>query len=524
MRIGRARLVTASLGCLVLLAAGCSGGNGTKSKLESKGQTATGAMKDGGTLTFGQTAGVPQLDPNTIGSGAQTQLQTLLWNGLTTWSSDNLSVKPDLAQSWEHSADFLHWTFHLHPGVTYHNGRAFTAADAVLNINRVLDPKVAAQVGAKLTMISKATATDPNTLTIDLKSPNPQLPTTLIDVKMSDVGDIANVNKDANGTGPYKLKAFVPNQSVDVVRNDKYWGPKPHFAEIKIVKYGDETAAETALKSGSVDVLASVPPNSVGSLSAGRQLLAATQPGSAAAWEMDTTAPPFNNVKVRQALSYALDRKSMMKAAYADQGAPNFENVIVNPNNKFYDGSLPKYNYDLNKAKKLFAEAGIKPGTTFTFWTTAGAYPEWTTMGEIFQQSMKKIGMNIKIESNEVATWSQKFYPKPKSYPGLIAANYLSFPVLPASYSLVWFSSNGTCECNWKPPAAYDEAAASLDQTDDPAKVQAAAATMQKILNQESPILVIGNTSFLDIVSPKLRGAWMQSEGTLHLETAGFAQ
>lgn len=514
--------------CVVLCTAvsACGGSSsGGGQPLKPVPDSGFGPMSDGGTLTYGQTTGISQLDPNIISSGAQTMLQTLLWNGLTKIKEDS-TVGSDLADSWTSTPDYLHWTFRLHPGVTYHNGRPFTATDAVQNIRRVLDPATGSQTRPRIEAINSVRATDPNTLAIDLSSPNPQLPLALVNVKMSDVGGIAQVNSDANGTGPYKLKAFTPNQTVDLVRNEHYWGSKPHFSEIKVVRYADSTAAETAFRSGNLDVLWSVSPTSAGDLAtSGRKLLTATDPASAFVWELDTTSPPFDNPKARQALSYAADRDSMMQAGYAGIGAANKANEIVSPNNKYYDMSLPRDDYDLNKAKQLFAEAGVKSGDTLTYWTTAGSYAEWTTMGQILQNSLQEIGLKLDIKANEVSTWSAKFYPRGKKYPGIIAANYISLaPPLPNSYPLEWFSGKGTCECNFHAPVAYDNDESLIDSQSDTPQRTNAFQRMQRMLHDQSPIVVIGNTAFLSVVQPNLRGAWVESEGTLHLEEAGFAR
>lgn len=519
--------VTVAVLALVGLLSGCggSGGSGTNQQpLKPVANSGSGPMKDGGTLVYGQTAGVSQLDPNVISSGAQTMLQTLLWNGLTKINPDS-SVGPDLATSWESTPDYLHWTFHLHPGVTYHNGRAFTATDAAQNIERVLDPTTGSQTRPRIEMISSVRATDPNTLAIDLKTPNPQLPLALVNVKMTDVPDIANVSKDANGTGPYQLKSFTPDQTVDLVRNEHYFGTKPHFDEIKVVRYADATAAETALRSGAINVLWSVSPTSAAGLATdGRKLLAATDPASAFVWELDTTSPPFNNPKARLALSYAADRVSMMQAGYAGFGVVSKSDEIVSPSNKYYNKKLPTDAYDLNKAKQLFAEAGIHSGDTLTYWTTSGSYTEWTTMGEILQQSLGQIGIKLNIQANEIATWSAKSYPKGKKYPGLIFANYISLaPPLPNTYPLEWFSSSGTCECNWVPPAKYDADEQTIEQQGDGPARTAAFDEMQQILHDQAPVIVVGNTSFLSVTGANVRGVWVESEGTLHLEDAGFA-
>lgn len=522
----RAPVAIALLVAALVLGACGGGGGGGDANTAVKGRQASGGgpVQNGGTLTLGSTQGVEQLDPNTINSAAQQQLLTLLWNGLTKWGQ-GMTTEPDLAASWTHSADNKTWTFKLRSGVHFHDGRAFTAQDAVKNIERVLDPKVPSQARVKIDMIKHVQAVDPTTLKLTLSRPNAALPTALIDVKMTDVDHVKQINKTANGTGPYKLKKFVPGDTVDLVRNPDYFGEKAHLDEIKIVRSADETSAESAFRSGDLDALWAVPPSSLGALVKGDKgnVLESPAPSSAAVWELDTTSPPFDDPRARLALAYAADRKTMFEAAYAGHGTVDATDSIINPRSRFFADGLQQHAFDLDKAKQLFTQAGVKQGATLTFWTAAGAYPEWTTMGEILQQDLAKIGIKLQIKKSEISAWSQRFYPAPKKYPGLVVANFLSFPPLPATYSLQWFGSKGTCECNWKPPSAYDDAVQTADTSASAGRRQQAYDTMQKLLNQNVPVVVLGNTAILSVANPKVRGAWVQSDGGLHLESAGLA-
>jgi peptide/nickel transport system substrate-binding protein len=507
----RVRAFTGIIVAATLGLSGCSGGSAKE----------PGAAKAGGTITYGVAGGgLTQLDPNKVASAALLPLTSLLYDGLTTYGPD-MTVKPALATSWSASDDQKTWTFKLRTGVKFHDGREFTADDAVKNIERVLDPKTGSQAKARLSMVTEVTAEDPATLKIKLDKPNALLPMALIQVKMSDVPTIADVNKNANGTGPYKLKAFVPDDHVDLVRNDAYWGPRGKLDGIKVVNAADPTAAITSLRNKELDVVWNVPPLDATELRADPELslLKPVTFSGSVMWEVDTTSAPFKDVRARQALAYALNRAQLLTAGYDGNGVAADANGILNPKQPGYAATQQRYDQDLNKAKQLFTEAGVKPGTKLVFWTTAGRNPQWVTMAEILQQDLAKIGLQLDIQKNEVSTWLQKFFPAGKKYPGTIVANYLSSPVEP-SQQLNFFKT-GICECNWS-DKDYDELLAKAVGTADEAERTELYGRLQQILNEQVPVIVPLKTTQLTVVQKRLTGAWVQSDGTVHLEGAGL--
>jgi peptide/nickel transport system substrate-binding protein len=510
----RLPVATAALAAMSLVTA-CSG------TTPSGEAAASGPAKQGGKITYGVAGGgLTQLDPNKVSSASLLPLMNLLYSGLTKYGPD-MSIKPDLATTWKSSPDLKTWTFTLRSGVKFNSGREFTATDAVKNIKRVMDPATASQSRGKLKMIDTVTAVNPTTLKITLKTPNAVLPASLPSVKMSDVDDIANVNAHADGTGPYKLKDFVPDDHVTLVRNAGYWGTQGKLDEIDVVTVADTTAAATSLKNGEIDVVWNVPPLDVAPLTSGTDLAVLTPKTQSGAviWEVDATSAPFNDVHARQALAYALNRQELLGAGYDNRGTAAKANGILNPDQAAYAKDQASYDQDLNKAKELFAQAGVKQGDTLTFWTTSGRNPQWITMAEILQQDLKKIGITLVIQKNEASTWLGKFFPAGKKYPGVIVANYLSLPSDP-SQQLNFFKT-GVCECNWS-NAQYDQLLHQATATADPSARNALYGQLQKILNDQVPVVIPLVTSQLTVINKRLVGAWVQSDGAVHLEEAGL--
>ena len=481
-------------------------------------QSATGCTSSKGKLRYGIAgAGISQLDPNTINFAGQAPLQTLLYNGLTKYDR-NMNVVGDLATKWRSSADLKTWWFTMRTGVKYANGRAFTLEDVRDNILRVLDPKVPSQQRANAKDIRSVRVISPTVLRFRLGSPSALLPNALVDIKMSDTQDVANLAKSGNGTGPYKVGSFVPNQSLVLVPNPFHFGGKACLQEIEFVREPDPTAMVTDFKAGGLDMIWQVRPTDVPAVQSGdTYFLKPSGVSGAHVWELDTKSAPFDDTRARQALSYATNRVAMNKAAFSGLATPSLGNSLISASSGAYNKKLKPYTFDLDKAKKLFDAAGVKPGTTFTFWALAGRRDEWITMAQILQQDLQKIGLNLTIQRSDVSTWLAKFFPAGKSYPNLIIGNYFSMPPNP-TFAMKQ-GQFGSCECNWK-NNTFEALAAKAPGVKDTAERQVVYDKMQQIFSAYAPALVIAHQTNIVAVQKRVTNAWEDAQGNVHLEEA----
>jgi peptide/nickel transport system substrate-binding protein len=508
------------LGC-TLAACGGKSQNNAASGGGSPSSSTNAAVQSGGTLTVAYTDGIPQLNPVIRTFAAEEVLFPLMWSALSKTDADG-KIVPDLAKSWKASADQRTWTFQLREA-NFSDGSPITAGDVVKVFRYYLDPKTATQERNKVATIASVKAPDDTHVVIRLKAPNAQFPAAIVWVKIIDVDNVAKLDKEPVVSGPYTVKDFVPSDHVTLVPNPSYFGEKGKLDEIRIVKASDATAGVTALRSGSVDGLWSPNPADVASIESdpNMQIVAPDAPSKYVDWEMDTTSPPFDDVRARQALAYAVDREAVLKNAYYGLGDASPTNNPLSTKNPFYGGELTDYSYDLEKAKELFAAAGITEGSTLTWWGTAGSNPEWTTAAQILQASLKEIGITLKIQNREVSTWADRFYPAGKKYPGLIVPNLVPFPPSPAE--AVSFYLAGRCECNWDNPEfekAYADAMAEADEQAAKEKW----GKVQEIINEQVPLIIPLQVRPLTAMSKTVAGAWMESGGQLHLEQAGLAE
>ena len=483
----------------------------------------TEAPAAGGVLRVAASqGGIPQLDPHIQTFQWERVLFPLLWDGLTELDMSN-QVVPGLAERWEATPDLLEITFFLRSGVKFHNGRELTAEDIVWNLERVINPDVASQDRVFLQSIASVEAVDSLTVKVTLSEPAATLPFALAPIRIIAPESLADINTNPVGTGPFTLEEFIPDQLVRLARFDDYWhGPKP-LDGIEIQTVNDVTAGLTALQTGGIDFLFQVPPADALALrdNPDLNLVLADVSSLAPFWELDVTSPPFDNVVARRALAYSVDRDAIAEVAYFGSGTASQTNSLLGDSHWAFNPNLTSYAQDLPKAKELFAEAGITEGDTLIWWGIAGAFPEWTTVGEILQADLATIGITLDIQNNEVGTWVEPFYPAGKTYPNYVVPNVLSPPANPNF--ILGFLETGVCECNYS-NARFDELAAAARATLDQEEQKQFFYEMQEIINQDVPIIVPLQAPLVSAARSNVTGAWAGSTGTPRLEDASFTE
>ncbi|MDW5598436.1 ABC transporter substrate-binding protein [Conexibacter stalactiti] len=524
------RLVALSLPAVAAVTlAACGGGSSstTTSSADGGGGTATETTAattaapggSGGSLTVGAASGIPQLNPVLKGTAFEEALFPLLWGGLSRLGPDG-TVEPDLATRWTPSADNRRWTFELRDGVRFSNGKALTANDVVETLKYYQDPDTATQLKTALEPVKSVTADGRARVVFTLSRANVLLPEVLVPVKIVDVDSLRTIDREPAVTGPFTVSEFVPGDHVYLRRNADYWGDPAPLDEIRLVKAADSTSAVTSLRSGDLDALWSVPSSDIPQLR-NEPEISIVEPdvtGVYVSWEMDLSSPPFDDLRARQALAYATDREAIFKAAYYDQGLVSATNTPLADNSPWFAEGMTDYSYDLDKARELFEQAGVRE---LTWWGVAGQYPEWNTSGQILQASLKKIGVDLKIENRELSSWPAKFYPAGRRYPGLVVPNFQSFA--PDPYFQLSFLLRGRCECNWDSPEfsdLFDEAVATPDRDARKAVWDRA----QRLINEQVPIIVPVQTTVATATQKDVVGVWVEGGGLPHFESAGFAE
>lgn len=478
----------------------------------------------GGTLKYGYTGGgLVALNPNQISSGTQKPVAPLIYDSLVRIDAKG-AIVPWLATAWTSSTDQKSWTLTLRQGVKFHSGREFTNQDVRRNLEWISDPTNKSSQAGEIGKIASYVLKGRYQVTINLKSANSQFPGALVFIYMADPLSLTNPSV-VNGTGPFKLNEFSSDDHVYVVNNRSYWAGSSKLDGIKVMRSPDATSALLSLQSGALDMVWNVPPTSIAQVRADKDLdfLSAPAFTGAHVLMLDTKSAPFNDVKARQALSYALDRETIFKTAFGSVGEISMTSTPIGTKDTIYKSGMTQYTFNLDKAKALFAEAGVKSGDTLTFWTLAGRRFEWVTMAQVLQSDLKKIGITLDIKPQETASWLGKFFPysasSPKLYPDTIVANFLS-PVPTSAYQLNAYTTGGN-ESKWD-NAVYDALMKEALSATSAAEYKAVTGKMQELYNREVPcvipLLAANITAFRSVV----KGMFLLGEGTPQLQDAYF--
>jgi peptide/nickel transport system substrate-binding protein len=319
-------------------------------------------------------------------------MATAVYDSLITVTA-GLRLAPGLAASWTPNQSMTEWTFDLRPGVTWHDGKPFTAKDVIYSLRWMASPgNGLAQLVANVDLpgIRKVGASK---VVVPLKTPDLLFPHTIADGYIVQDGEKDFVHP--MGTGPFIFQSLIQGQHSVFRRNPHYWDHgKPYVDELIIYSLADDTARLNALLSGQTDVMAQMPfAQAKTSLSSGFHLL--RSPGlTAYAFYMAVDKPPFTDVRVRQALRLLADRQQLIDVAL--DGFGTVANDLYGKGLEFYDSGLPQHHRDVAQARSLLRQAGYGSGLTLRLQTSDIA-PGTVAAATLFQQQAAAGGVTINV-------------------------------------------------------------------------------------------------------------------------------
>ncbi len=377
---------------------------------DSAAPAATAVVRD--RLVFAAAADATTLDPHNTTDTESDQVTMMVYEPLLAFD-DQMKIVPRLAERYNVEPDGVTWTFHLRAGVRFHDGAACDAEAVKANFTRVLDPVANHKRLSLFSMIDRVDVVDPLTVRIVTKYPFGAFEPTIAHVSAAIVspavsrarGKSFGSTADAvSGTGPYRVLTWKKDQEIVLQRFDGYWGA-PGATELIIYRPIPEAAARVlALESGDVDVISRIPAADIPRLEARRDVTVHKLPGvGAQQFRFNLKKAPFHDRRVRQAISYAIDRPSIVKNLVSSFARPSTSALTSIMRGYVNLGEIP---YDPEKARRLLADAGYPNGFRTTIATTP-RYPMGVELAEAVSADLKKVGITAAIEVFDWATMVQ---------------------------------------------------------------------------------------------------------------------
>jgi peptide/nickel transport system substrate-binding protein len=480
------------------------------------------AGKKGGTLNTILSPEPPVLVLAVNNQGPTIIAASKIFQGLLCFSP-KLDPLPCLAKSWELSEDRKTYTFHLQSGVTFHDGSPFTADDVIFSIMK-FNMDLAPRARAILQMITEATAPDPLTVKLTLSAPfEPFLlmfdvsACVMVSKKIYDGTDYRNApaNQHPIGTGAFQFVEWQRGNFIRLTRYEKYWKPdEPYLEEIIYRIVPDSQSRSLALETGKVQLTGAsdIEPFDVPRFRAKPNLTV-----TAAGWEyfaplswieINHRVKPLDDVRVRQAMSLAIDRAFLVQKLWFGLGKPATGPVASAT--RYYDPALKPLPHDTQKAIALLDEAGLKPnaqGVRFTLKHLVLPYGEiWARLSEYLRASLKQVGIELVLETADAGAWASRV----GAWDYETTINFLyqfGDPTLGVERSYV---SSNIKKVTFTNTGGYsnpkvDQLFAAARAAGDPAERQKAFYEVQGILVEEMPQIWLMELAFSTIYDKKLQ-------------------
>jgi peptide/nickel transport system substrate-binding protein len=348
------------------------------------------------------------LDPR-IGTDAQSErIGELIFEGLVR-RDDHFELKPRLAESWE-IPDPVTYIFHLRHDVRFHDGRAMTSADVKFTLDSLLSGRLRSAKTSAYRYVDRVEAPDDFTVVIRLKEPFAALLWNLSDGALGVVpkGSGDELARSPIGTGPYRFISEAQDREVVIGRNEQYWGKRAGLAKVVFHVVPDATTRALELRKGSADVeINALPADMVATLAKQPRLVVERAPGTTYQYlALNLRDPILKDVRVRQALAYAIDRPPLIQ--YLWRGMVRPANSILPPQHWAYDAGAKDYPHDNAKARQLLDEAGYPAGAggvRFHLVMKTSTDESTRLLCAVLQQQLREVGIALDIRSYEFATF-----------------------------------------------------------------------------------------------------------------------
>ena len=347
------------------------------------------------------------LDPR-VGIDAQSErIGELLFDALLI-RDEHLNVQPGLAERWD-IPDPLTYIFHLHRGVTFHDGRPLTSRDVKWTFDSLLEGKIRSTKSASYSSVDHIDTLDEFTVAFHLKEPNATLLWNLSEGASGIVpyGSLDEITRRPMGSGPFRFLSAEQDKEIVVERNDDYWGTRARLARVRFIVVPDATTRALELRKGSADVaINALTSDTIVALEREPNLQIERAPGTVLSYlAFNLRDPTLQDVRVRQAIAYAIDRAPLLRYIWRGFAQPALS--VLPPQSWAYDSNVTAYPHDPEKAREMLDAAGYRPRNGVRFHLTMKTSTEESTrlLAAVLQQQLRDVGIGLDIRTFEFATF-----------------------------------------------------------------------------------------------------------------------
>ena len=455
--------------------------------------------KKGGTLRMGMEGGSASdsLDPRTYADSIPISYGYQIFNGLVELDEQG-NAKGELLESWETKPGATEWVFNVRKGIEFHSGKKLDADDIIysLNLHRGETKSAAKDLLSAITDVKKLS---PTQVGITLSAGNADLPYNLTDYHMLVVPNGFTDWSKPDGTGAYQLESFEPGVRVLTKNTGRYWKPnRAWFDSIELKYIPDFSARSQALISGQIDAANRLDPKTVGFVQKSPKVfvLQTKGTGNRFAFVALCDTEPFKNVDLRNALKWGIDRQKIIDTVYKGYASVGNDTTIA-PSNKYFAQNNPPHMYDPDKAKSLWKKAG---SPAIELQVSEGAFSGATDAGVLFQESLKKAGidMNVKRVSGD-GYWDNVWLKQP-----FCAVYWGGRPTVDLQLSQTFLAQANWNDTHWRSPDFDKIVTAARIELDD-AKRKELYAQAQHMIADDGGMICFAVGDYLDGYSKKVQ-------------------
>ncbi len=486
------RLILTGL-LLIILLAGCNGdAQGNKSDVTEK-----SAREDKSVLTMALGVDPDGLDPHRTSAAATFQITNNIYDTLIKVTPEG-ELEPRLAESWNVSEDGMTITFKLREGVKFHNGRPVTAADVKFSFERLKDDE-SPRAGVYENIV-EINVIDEQTIEFVTGTLDVALETLFVYPWTAIIPEeeIDNLRDKPVGTGPYRLEEWIPQQHIILKRNDDYFDPA-HIETIEFLMMPDPTSQISALQSGQIDMIV-ITGDQAGPIENSTEFnIIETEYNAIQLMAMNTEHEALSDVRVRQAINYAVDKDAVIDTVWFGYG--NKIGSHYPPILKGYVDTTDVISYDPDKAKELLKEAGYGDGLTLDMYLPS-AYPMYVSAGQVIADQLREVGITANIHTVEWGVWLSDIYTN-RQYDLTVVGH--TGRLDPFALLARYQSDSGENYMNYS-NERVDEILASVQQERDEEKRLALYGELQHILAEEVPAVYLQSPIAIAVTAKDVAG------------------